>query len=359
MKKKLLFIILFHLFVKLITGQTQQFKNNNIVSRKVLLENYGGAKCGNCPLANDEAQYIKNLYPNEVAIINVHAGFYAIPNTTYTADFRTPIGNDWDSFFGISMAGNPNGMISRKDFSSNHIKAYTSWQAETVGLLNQQAIANISITFTYSVGSRMLDLGVKTKFLEGSNSNFKLITVLTEDGIIDKQLDYRLPSGNQMNVSYSHNNVLRESLFGSWGVLVNTLPVSINDSITYTVSNYSINSNYDDNNLNIVAFIFDTLSLEVVQVDQIKIQDNITGIVNVDKDSKIVIFPNPANSKLFISSAYNYYGIQILNSLGETVLRMEEQPISVSIEDLPNGIYCIGLFDEKGNLLKNHKFIKE
>lgn len=337
----------------------QNFNKSNFVTRKVLLENYGGARNGNCPAANDTATYIKNFYSNEVSVINVHAGFFAIPNATYPTDFRTQVGNDWDDFFGISIAGNPNGMINRKDFATNHIKSYSSWQTEVAGFIGQQAIAEISITYTYNTGSRLLDAGVKTKFLGTSNANYKLICVLTENGIIDKQLDYRLPSGSQINVAYVHNHVLRESFFGSWGSLLNTMPVVLNDSVIRVISNYNISSNYNDNNLNIVAFIYDTLSFEVMQVEQIGIQSTVTNIKSNSKEYNIILSPNPTNSNLSIRSSGDYNGVKIVNLFGQTVSSFEDKTSIVSVSDLSNGIYFIHLFDKKGNLLKSEKFIKE
>lgn len=337
----------------------QNFNKSNFVIRKVLLENYGGVRNGNCPAANDTAIYIKNFYPNEVSVINVHAGFFAIPNAIYPTDFRTQVGNDWDDFFGISLAGNPNGMINRKDFATNHIKSYSSWQTEVAGFIGQQAIAEISITYNYNTGSRLLDAGVKTKFLGTSNANYKLICVLTENGIIDKQLDYRLPSGNQINGAYVHNHVLRESFFGSWGSLLNTMPVVVNDSVIRAISNYSISSNYNDNNLNIVAFIYDTLSFEVMQVEQIGIQSTVTNIKSNSKEYNIILSPNPTNTSLSIKSNVGYENIKIINSIGQTVLITDDKPNTISVSDLSNGIYFIQLLDKKGNLLKTEKFIKE
>lgn len=335
----------------------QNANKSNLVSRKVLLENYGGTKCGNCPLANSTALQMENIYGNDIAIINIHAGFYANPNSTYPTDLRTQCGNDWDMFFGISNAGNPNGMVCRKDYSSNHIKFYTSWQSEIVGIIGQSAIAEISISHSFI--NSLMNVDVKTKFFVNTNNRYKLITVLTEDSVIATQLDYSLPSGSQVNSSYVHYNVLRESLFGSWGTLLNSSSVSINDSITKSVSNYSVSSNYNPNNLNIVAFIYDTLTYEVMQVQKVGIQSIITGIVSNSHKFNLIISPNPTNSTLSITSSFDYDTVKIINSIGQTVLIQENKQEPISVSNLSNGIYFIQLLDKKETLLRTEKFIKE
>ena len=337
----------------------QNFNKSNVVTRKVLLENYGGAKCGNCPAANDTAEYIGNLYFGNVEIINVHAGFFAVPNANYPTDFRTQMGNDWDDFFGISLSGNPNGMVNRKDYSVNHIKPFASWLTEISGFIGQSAIAEISVSHTYNPGNRLLDADIKTKFLGPSSANYKLIVALTENGVVATQLDYRLPSGSQINTNYIHNYVLRESFFGSWGSLLNTMPVATNDSVIKTISNFSVSPNYIDNNLNIVAFIYDTLTFEVLQVERISLQSTTTGIKNNTQRFNLSLFPNPSNSIFSITSNVDYNSINIINSIGQTVISFEDKPTTISVSDLSNGIYFIQLLDKKATVLKTEKFIRE
>jgi hypothetical protein len=234
MKKTCLLSLSFHLLFGVIKGQNQsnvvQHFTNTIVNRKALVEHYTGHKCGNCPAATDTSEYLENLHFGDVTIINVHAGFFANVNTTtYPTDFRTQVGNDWDSSFGISAAGNPNGLVNRAGYGTGgFIKAYSTWESEVSGIITQPAIAEISISPNYNLSNRLLSTDIKTKFFGASNANYKLIAVLTEDGVIAEQLDYRMPSGSQLITTYVHNNVLRESMFGSWGILLNTTPIDLN-----------------------------------------------------------------------------------------------------------------------------------
>ena len=98
-------------------------------NRKVLVEDYTGHKCGNCPAAADTLKYLTKKYPGQVIALAIHAGFFAnINTTTYPTDFRNSTGTAYDNQFGVSLAGNPNGLINRAGFGTGgFIKAYSTW----------------------------------------------------------------------------------------------------------------------------------------------------------------------------------------------------------------------------------------
>lgn len=66
---------------------------------KVLLEDYTGHTCGNCPRAAEKAEELKTLYKDSLIVIAVHAGSFANPTSSYPNDYRTNVGTDWDNFF--------------------------------------------------------------------------------------------------------------------------------------------------------------------------------------------------------------------------------------------------------------------
>lgn len=336
-----------------------QNKPNTIVERVVLLENYSGVKCGNCPSANAKAEQIAALYPNNVVVLNIHAGFFATPNGTYTADLRTSAGDNWDNYFGISMAGNPNGMINRMDFSSNHIKNYTSWQSLTGSFIPQAADIAIKVeNKTYNPVNRQLDFDIKIKFLGNLSSIYKVILVLSEDSIIAEQLDYSTTPN--FNPSYNHNHVLRGAINGSWGTLINTGAVTSTDSTVLHINSFSVSPSFNENHLNIVAFAYDTTSHEVVQVQKFKMQNVSTNILNYTKNNELSIYPNPSNGTLNITSSLNSFYYSIYDQLGRSLLAKKSQnkAETVNIDFLDDGVYFVQIKDENGKILKTEKLIK-
>jgi hypothetical protein len=66
-------------------------------------------------------------------------------------------------------------------------------------------------------------------------------------------------------------------------------------------------------------------------------------------DQMIVLFPNPARSKISISSAIKITSATCFNSLGEEVLFTEfphEKNITLQLPILPSGIYFLRILDE-------------
>ncbi|MGZ4090555.1 MAG: hypothetical protein ACXVNO_07530, partial [Bacteroidia bacterium] len=99
--------------------------------RKVFLEDYTGHTCGNCPAAAIVSENLSEQYKDSLVAIAVHAGFFSkINSPDYLTSFTCTPGNDWDaaSGFGISAAGNPNGMIDRRNFPGDGlILKETKW----------------------------------------------------------------------------------------------------------------------------------------------------------------------------------------------------------------------------------------
>ena len=84
--------------------------------KRVLLEDYTGHTCPNCPTAGKLARDLKDQYPDQLIVMAVHAGWFArtYPESgvaqLFDYDFRTSAGTEWDAFFGNGNAGNPNGL---------------------------------------------------------------------------------------------------------------------------------------------------------------------------------------------------------------------------------------------------------
>ena len=87
------------------------------------------------------------------------------------------------------------------------------------------------------------------------------------------------------------------------------------------------------------------------------------GINEMAAGSEISIYPNPANEKLNIEIK-GYKGkaskVKIYNVLSEMVkgeLKMEDEKLTIDIEDLPNGLYFIEVQNKEGILRR--KLVKE
>jgi thiol-disulfide isomerase/thioredoxin len=231
--------------------------------RKVLVEDYTGHTCGNCPRAAVALEPLKSLYGDDLIILSVHAGFFAWPQLPdYPTDFRTPVGDDIDQFFGVSAAGNPNGMVNRKEVNGNQILAYTSWGSEISNNIVLEADAKIEMASTYNAATREIDLTVTTEFINSISGMYKMSAYLVEDNIVADQKNYDVSPEHVTN--YNHRHVLRGSFNGSWGDDVNST-VNTPQPFNYTLT---LDSNYDENEISVIAFIYEDGSKEVIQVEE-------------------------------------------------------------------------------------------
>jgi thiol-disulfide isomerase/thioredoxin len=243
-------------------------------NRKVFVEDYTGHKCGNCPAAADTLKYLTKKYPGQVVALAIHAGFFANINASYPTDLRNPVSTAYDNTFGVSLAGNPNGLINRSGFgSANFIKAYTTWEGDVAQMLSRPAKFDIKIRNTFTTSNNKLNTSITVKSLTNNAGIYKLVILLSEDSIIAEQLDYRLPSGSQLIPNYEFNHVLREAVNSSFGDPIFTSGAIANDSAVKAFPNYSINSAYNASKCHIIAYVYDAdpnspTYYEVLQVEE-------------------------------------------------------------------------------------------
>ncbi|MES2515071.1 MAG: Omp28 family outer membrane lipoprotein [Bacteroidota bacterium] len=254
---------------------------SNIIYRKVLVEDYTGHKCGNCPAAADELSTLEGQYSGKIVPLAIHAGFFANINAAYPTDFRNTVSTNYDTQFGVSAAGNPNGLINRIGYGSGgFIKAYTSWGSEISQMVTQAAKFQIKITNTFNTGSNSLSTDIMVRSLAVNSGTYKLVVLLTEDSIIAEQLDYRIvvpPAPSQKVSDYEFNHLLRGAINSDWGDAVFATGANLNDSIVKSYTNYTINASYNASKCHVIAYIYDADAAsptyyEVLQAEEEKVK---------------------------------------------------------------------------------------
>jgi len=233
--------------------------------KRILIEDYTGHRCPNCPAAAVIAGDLKSLYGDQIVVISVHAGYFAEPKPllNFPEDFRSAAGDEWDVFFGISNAGNPNGMINRVGFpSTTHIVNPSAWAAKVGSLMTEIPEVDINITSSYNTSDRKLTGQIKTKFLKTLKKKLKLQILITEDSIIAPQ-----QNASAVIASYVHRHVLRGAVNGSWGS--NLTDGQTNIPIDTELSQnllFTIDPLWESKHCTIIVFVYDADTHEVLQV---------------------------------------------------------------------------------------------
>jgi hypothetical protein len=237
--------------------------------RKVLVEDYTGHKCGNCPRASRALYDLKAIYGDRLVIMAVHAGGFATvfpPSAPYyTYDFRTPEGTELDTDFGISAAGNPNGLVNRRQVNGNYILSSTSWASEIGNVLNDATPVPVKITIenSFDAGTKVLQTEVKTEMLSTLQGSYKLSVFMVEDSIVNWQKDY--DASPEDIEFYVHREVLRGSMNGTYGVDVTGLTQGNIDTKNYIKI---LGTDWDENHMSVIAFLYNATTKEIVQVEQ-------------------------------------------------------------------------------------------
>lgn len=240
--------------------------------RKVLIEEYTGFRCGNCPEAAEHAHKLADFFKGKVFLLKVHAGYYAIPTNQYTYDFRIPEATELDKFFGCSKAGNPNGLISRYGYpTKSHILRDQKWEEAIKNLLKEKPKMMINLNNSYEPLSREITTNVEIKFLEESKPNYALALYIVEDSIVQYQQDDRKRPPDVWD--FVHDDILRGSMNGTWGTIISDTPIPAGTTIQRQFK-YVIPQEKDwrPQHLKIMAFVHDhQVSYEIYQIEVKKI----------------------------------------------------------------------------------------
>ncbi|MBN1198701.1 MAG: Omp28 family outer membrane lipoprotein [Bacteroidales bacterium] len=233
--------------------------------RTVLLEDYTGMKCVNCPAATARAEALAELYKGQVILIAVHAGYFSVPDASghYTTDYRTAEGVAW--FNDFQLISNPMGMVNRKPFNGKLPIGAGSW-ADAVSLaVKDNKVASLSIHTDYTQGTRNhLSTTIDTKFLEPLTGTYNLTVCILEDSIIGWQKNNDTAVGPIPDIeNYVFNNMLRAVLNGTYGEQLTT---SVDTTQTYSKTYvFTLSDSWDPTHLSLVAFVSNADTKEVIQ----------------------------------------------------------------------------------------------
>ena len=240
-----------------------------VAVRRVLLEDYTGHKCVNCPEATIAGKALEAQYGGKLIMIEVHAGYYALPGTgDYTLDLRTQAAEDWNNEFGIT--NNPSGLVNRKIFGTQRILTFDVWGASISQIISTAPDAEMIMTCTYDTSTRIVKPVVYTRFINQLQGTYKIILCVLENGIIGAQKNNNPSVGPTPDwFNYTFDDVVRGSVNGSWG---ETLTTSVNTSTTYLGRfSFALNTAWKYKNCYILAIVYNDKTKEIVQVIKRKI----------------------------------------------------------------------------------------
>ncbi len=217
-------------------------------SRCIVVEDFTGQNCKNCPNATDGIAQLQQTYGADTIIaIAIHSGPFGHESTLSSPRLPlcTALGDDYFKHWGIT--GQPSVMFNRQ-------KTYITPYVEYFGVIVQQIMAT-STPVTLSVDTAYCDaddpdkLTVTVSGYSVESVQGKLQVYVLEDNIVNFQI---MPDGS-VNNNYVHNHVLRASITDDdYGDPFN-IDVQKVQHATYTTK---LDPSWNKENIHVVAFVY-------------------------------------------------------------------------------------------------------
>ncbi len=232
--------------------------------RMVIIEDYTGHKCVNCPGAALIAHSLEEIYEGQVMVMAIHATFFASPDQTgqFTANYTTEAGNTWSNHYGIESA--PYGLINRRFFTGDHTYINPKYWGNAVEkFVELPKLAMMSICNTYNQSSRILNTKIDTKFLEQIPGTINLTVCILQDSIISPQKNNDPLVGPVPVIeNYVYMGMLRGTISSIWGDMLSSSTGK--DAIVSKMYSYHLNEAWVAEHCTVIAFISDAATNEIL-----------------------------------------------------------------------------------------------
>lgn len=238
--------------------------------RKILIEEFTGVTCVNCPGGSAKIEELILLNNENVIAVSIHAGDFAEPINSSLYDFRTTEGDNLLDYLGAPI-GYPSSVINRKKYPSEgslQVNSLTSWAGYSAQELAEPARLSLALERTYNPANRELVVNVNGTALANIGNDNSLSLLITESNIFDYQTT---PSGSVYD--YNHKHVLRGYItpFNGQALSENlTLGTAIQRQFTYTLP-----ENWKPEDCHVIAFVHKTSNTDksIIQVEEIDVAE--------------------------------------------------------------------------------------
>lgn len=183
----------------------------SVGKRRVLVEEATGVRCAQCP---DGAKTLTSLQGTfaaegrELIMVSIHAGGnFSVPYSTSVDDFRSSDATALANIIG-TLEGYPASAINRR-LLANEITPFITPAARWEGVIRSDFAKDYGLDLfvanTYNPETRQLSIKVDLLPDQQIKGDNRLTVVITQDSIVDVQLDK-----NVIVQNYLHRHVLRD-----------------------------------------------------------------------------------------------------------------------------------------------------
>lgn len=220
--------------------------------RRVLLEDFTGQRCINCPSGTTVIEQLLQEYGDAVIAVGIHGGPLGFKGNANTVGLATSVGDEYYNYWQLEYQ--PVGLVDRHGAVN-----YTDWTKAVKDELAKPAPLEMMVAA--EISSEDIHIAVKLSGTDG-NTTGKLQVWLLEDGITALQM---MPDGSA-NREYVHNHVLRTPVNGTWGE-----DITINEGETQEKQlTLPLDASWQPDQLSIVAFVYNDQGVQQAAKGKVK-----------------------------------------------------------------------------------------
>ena len=185
--------------------------------RNVLIEEFTGVRCPNCPQGHVIIANIKAANPGRIASLSLHPiNSLGAPYPFSPLDFRSQDAQDLFDYLG-QIGLEPAAGINRKLFAgeSKILLDKSKWTARVNDELSVAVPVNIVLQSTYDSVLREVTIVTELHYTQASSEQHKITIALTESNLTTPQLD-----GAVIDTFYTHKDIVRAFVTSKTGDLL-------------------------------------------------------------------------------------------------------------------------------------------
>ena len=225
---------------------------NRPLARKVLLEEFTGQDCVNCPAAHAVIEKLEEQFEGNLIVVSIHAGNFGRPASE--GGLMQEEGDVYAKKWGVTAY--PSGVVDENSGVLN----FDGWS--TAIRKDGYYPSDMELDMNAYLSSDGKTINVECDLTSDVSASGHLQLWVVEDGIIGFQRD-----GNNRIYDYVHNNVFRGCVNGVWGQEI-TISRGESQNFYNTTEMHTVQpeeiDNWNPDNLYIVGFVYNDSGVLVV-----------------------------------------------------------------------------------------------
>lgn len=233
--------------------------------RRVLLTEFSGIGCMNCPTAHALAEQLTAAGDTSIIVVQMHPATNAFTESADPLyDYTSEAADEYYRYFGgTASTPFPTGVVDFLKTDNSYFTDYTEWATRLLRRRTEKARADLKCQIEQKGQQYTLNATV-TNLQADSHADLRLLCWLVQDSTRGIQV---MPDGT-VNSNYLHRHILRKAIGDIWGEQ-HSLQPSQTSTIKISISTTDLPS---AENMSVVCVVLAADKSEVLAVEQLPLK---------------------------------------------------------------------------------------